>query len=92
VVGEHLAILEMRIVAEEILRLVPDYQLADGYQPQWTPGRMTRGLSTMPGHLQLITGDTRKSQVWMPPGIHTASTRGDQRPTAPSAQAATAAW
>jgi cytochrome P450 len=50
-VGEHLARLEMRIVAEEILRLAPGYQLADGYRPQWTGGRMTRGLTTLPAVL-----------------------------------------
>lgn len=50
-VGEHLARLEMRIVAEEILRLAPGYQLADSYRPQWTGGRMTRGLTTLPAVL-----------------------------------------
>ena len=46
--GEHLALLEMRIVAEEILRLAPDYRLADGFAPQWIPGRMMRGLAGLP--------------------------------------------
>jgi cytochrome P450 len=47
-VGEHLAQLEMRIVAEEVLRLMPLYRLAGGYQPQWVAGRMVRGLSSLP--------------------------------------------
>ena len=46
--GEQLALLEMRIVAEEILRLAPDYRLADGFAPQWIPGRMMRGLASLP--------------------------------------------
>jgi len=29
-IGEHLARLELRVVAEELLRRVPDYQLAPG--------------------------------------------------------------
>ena len=47
-VGEQLALLEMRIVAEEVLRLIPNYQLVDGYEPQWVKGRTTRGLTTLP--------------------------------------------
>ena len=46
--GEHLALLEMRVVAEEILRLAPDYRLVDGFLPQWVPGRMMRGLASLP--------------------------------------------
>lgn len=47
-VGEHLALLEMRVVAEEVLSLMPDYRLAPGFRPQWSGGKMTRGLESLP--------------------------------------------
>jgi cytochrome P450 len=46
--GEHLARAEMRVVAEEVLRLMPDIELAPGYEPQWLPARTVRGLKTLP--------------------------------------------
>lgn len=51
-VGEHLALLEMRIVAEELLSLVPDYRVAPDYRPQWSGGKMTRGLESLPVQLR----------------------------------------
>jgi cytochrome P450 len=51
-VGEHLALLEMRIVAEEVLSLLPDYRFADGFRPQWSGGRMTRGIESLPVQLR----------------------------------------
>lgn len=47
-VGEHLALLEMRIVAEEVLSLLPDYRFAPGFRPQWSGGKMTRGIESLP--------------------------------------------
>lgn len=47
-VGEHLALLEMRIVAEEILAMAPGYRLPDGFRPEWVGGRMVRGLTALP--------------------------------------------
>ena len=47
-VGEHLAKLQMKIVAEEVLRLMPDYRLADGYQADWQVHGMMRGLARLP--------------------------------------------
>jgi cytochrome P450 len=47
-VGEHLALLEMRIVAEELLAMAPEFSIADGYQPDWRSGPVTRGLTTLP--------------------------------------------
>ena len=46
--GEHLARSEMRVVAEEVLRLMPDVELAPDYEPQWLPARTVRGLKTLP--------------------------------------------
>jgi len=51
-VGEHLALLEMRIVAEEVLSLMPDYRLADEFRPQWSGGKMTRGIESLPVQLR----------------------------------------
>ena len=47
-IGEHLALLEMRIVAEELLAMAPGYRIADGYRPDWKSGPVTRGLTTLP--------------------------------------------
>jgi cytochrome P450 len=47
-IGEHLARLEMRIVTEEVLRAMPDFEIAPGYQPDWLPARTVRGLRSLP--------------------------------------------
>jgi cytochrome P450 len=47
-IGEHLALLEMRIVAEELLAMAPQFRLADGFQPEWTCAPVVRGLTTLP--------------------------------------------
>ncbi len=46
--GEHLARVEMRVVTEEVLRLMPDVALVEGYEPAWLPARTVRGLQTLP--------------------------------------------
>ncbi|MEV6242277.1 cytochrome P450 [Lentzea sp. NPDC051838] len=51
-VGEHLALLEMRIVAEEVLTLMPDYAFETGFRPQWSGGKMTRGIESLPVQLR----------------------------------------
>ena len=51
-VGEHLALLEMRIVAEEVLNLLPDYRFAPDFRPQWSGGKMTRGIESLPVQLR----------------------------------------
>ena len=47
-VGEHLAKLQMKIVAEEVLRLMPAYHLAEDYHPDWQVHGMMRGLASLP--------------------------------------------
>ena len=47
-IGEHLARLEMRIVTEEVLRVMPDFEVAPGYEPDWLPARTVRGLRSLP--------------------------------------------
>ncbi len=51
-VGEHLALLEMRIVAEEVLSLLPDYRFPPDFSPQWSGGKMTRGIESLPVQLR----------------------------------------
>ena len=46
--GEHLARIEMRVVAEEIIAHMPDVHLADGYVPDWHSARTARGVQTLP--------------------------------------------
>ena len=38
----------MRVVTEEVLRVMPDVELVDGYEPSWLPARTVRGLQTLP--------------------------------------------
>ncbi|KAA2261510.1 cytochrome P450 [Solihabitans fulvus] len=47
-VGEPLALLEMRLVAEEVLRIMPDYRLADGFEPTWLESQLVRGMASLP--------------------------------------------
>ncbi|TQL90252.1 cytochrome P450 [Actinoallomurus bryophytorum] len=46
--GEHLALLEMRIITEELLAMAPGFRLAEGYEPDWVIGPVIRGLTTLP--------------------------------------------
>ena len=38
----------MRIVTEEVLRVMPDFEVAPGYEPDWLPARTVRGLRSLP--------------------------------------------
>jgi cytochrome P450 len=49
-VGEHLAKLQLRIVAEQVLRLMPNYRLAEGYEATWHVHGMMRSLATLPAN------------------------------------------
>jgi cytochrome P450 len=46
--GEHLARVEMGVVAEEVLGAMPDVELVPGFEPEWLPARTVRGLRTLP--------------------------------------------
>jgi cytochrome P450 family 142 subfamily A polypeptide 1 len=41
--GAHLARLEIRVMLEELLRRMPDWELADPGEPQIVPSTFTRG-------------------------------------------------
>jgi cytochrome P450 len=45
--GEHLARLELRVIVEEVLRRMPDYQLQPGVEIQRVAGN-TRGVVSLP--------------------------------------------
>jgi cytochrome P450 len=45
--GEHLALLEMRLIAEELLTMAPGFRLAHGYEPDWVIGPVIRGLTKL---------------------------------------------
>lgn len=45
--GEHIARLELRLMIEEVLRLIPDFQLADGFVPEYNAG-VSRGVTSLP--------------------------------------------
>jgi cholest-4-en-3-one 26-monooxygenase len=40
--GANLALLELRVLFEELLRRLPDFRLAPGHQPEFVPGYFTR--------------------------------------------------
>jgi cytochrome P450 len=45
--GEHLARLEITVVVSEVLRRIPDYELVDPGNVEWTPG-MNREMKSLP--------------------------------------------
>jgi cytochrome P450 family 142 subfamily A polypeptide 1 len=42
--GANLARLELRVLFEELLRVLPDFRLAPGHEPEFAPGYFTRTL------------------------------------------------
>jgi cytochrome P450 family 142 subfamily A polypeptide 1 len=41
-VGANLALLELRVLFEELLRRLPDFRLVPGHEPEFVPGFFTR--------------------------------------------------
>ena len=46
--GANLARLELRVLFEELLRRLPDFRLAPGFEPEFVPGFFTRTLKELP--------------------------------------------
>ena len=46
--GANLARLEIRVLFEELLRRLPDFRLAPGFEPEFVPGFFTRTLRELP--------------------------------------------
>jgi len=46
--GANLARLEIRVMFEELLRRLPDFELGAGFEPEIVPGFFTRTLRTLP--------------------------------------------
>jgi cholest-4-en-3-one 26-monooxygenase len=42
--GANLARLELRVLFEELLRVLPAFRLAPGHEPEFAPGYFTRTL------------------------------------------------
>jgi cytochrome P450 family 142 subfamily A polypeptide 1 len=45
--GANLARLELRVLFEELLRRIPDFRLAPGFEPEFAPGFFTRTLKEL---------------------------------------------
>jgi cholest-4-en-3-one 26-monooxygenase len=46
--GANLARLELRVLFEELMRRLPDFRLAPGFEPRFAPGFFTRTLTELP--------------------------------------------
>lgn len=46
--GEHLAVIELGCVLDELLERIPDVALPDGFDVVWTGGGLTRGVKSLP--------------------------------------------
>jgi cytochrome P450 len=47
-VGEHLAMVEMRVTVQEVLDTIPDVRIPDGEVPVWGSGAVRRGVRVLP--------------------------------------------
>lgn len=54
-VGEHLAMVEMRVAVEEMLDTFPDLHIPDEAQPVWGSGAVRRGIRTLPVRFTPVT-------------------------------------
>ncbi|WP_051343011.1 cytochrome P450 [Pseudonocardia spinosispora] len=52
--GSHIARLELRILLEEVMRRIPDFELRDESAVEWTPGQ-TQGVTRVPLRLRPST-------------------------------------
>jgi cytochrome P450 len=47
-VGEHLAMVEMRVTVQEVLNTIPDVRIPVGEAPVWGSGAVRRGVRVLP--------------------------------------------
>ncbi|MDT7748464.1 MAG: hypothetical protein QOD96_2126 [Pseudonocardiales bacterium] len=47
-IGEHLAMVEMRVTVQEVLDTIPDVRIPDGEVPVWGSGAVRRGVRVLP--------------------------------------------
>ena len=57
--GAPLARLELRIVVEELLRRIPDYEVVPNFEPRWKSGGPTRGLVSLPVSFSPVVATAR---------------------------------
>ena len=56
-VGEHLALMELRIAVNYVLDTLPDYHIAEDAEVVWGSGAVRRGVRALPVEFTPVTTD-----------------------------------